>query len=60
MEDVNYGFWLAKRKWVNWMSVSLVVIKDKMSRAAEAIEGTDVCIKRGAKLAKEGAVIVKG
>ncbi len=23
MEDVNYGFWLAKRKWVNWMSVSL-------------------------------------
>ncbi len=36
-----------------------VVIKDKMIMAVEAIEGTDVCIKRGAKLAKEGAVIVK-
>ena len=27
--------------------------------AVEAIEGTDMCIKRGAKNAKRGAVIVK-
>ena len=27
--------------------------------AVEAIEGTDVCIKRGAKLAKKGASVIK-
>ena len=36
-----------------------VIIKDKMAMAVEAIEGTDMCIKRGAKLAKSGAVVVK-
>ena len=36
-----------------------VVIKDKMIMAVEAIEGTDMCIKRGSKLAKKNAVIVK-
>jgi DUF1009 family protein len=30
-----------------------------MAMAVEAIEGTDVCIKRGAKLAKKDAVVVK-
>jgi len=58
MNDVNYGFWLAKEMGKIDVGQS-VVIKDKMIMAVEAIEGTDVCIKRGAKLAKNDAVIVK-
>ncbi len=58
MEDVNYGFWLAKEMGKLDVGQS-VVIKDKMIMAVEAIEGTDVCIKRGAKLAKKDAVVVK-
>ena len=58
MEDVNYGFWLAKEMGKLDVGQS-VVIKDKMIMAVEAIEGTDVCIRRGAKLAKKGAVVVK-
>lgn len=58
MDDVNYGFWLAKEMGKLDVGQS-VVIKDKMIMAVEAIEGTDVCIKRGSKLAKENAVIVK-
>lgn len=58
MDDVNYGFWLAKEMGKIDVGQS-VVIKDKMIMAVEAIEGTDSCIKRGAKLAKHGAVIVK-
>ncbi len=58
MEDVNYGFWLAKEMGKVDVGQS-VVIKDKMIMAVEAIEGTDMCIKRGAKLAKKNAVIVK-
>ena len=58
MEDVNYGFWLAKEMGKLDVGQS-VVIKDKMIMAVEAIEGTDMCIKRGAKLAKDGAVVVK-
>ena len=58
MEDVNYGYWLAKEMGKVDVGQS-VIIKDKMAMAVEAIEGTDVCIKRGAKLAKKGAVVVK-
>lgn len=58
MADVNYGFWLAKEMGKLDVGQS-VVIKDKMIMAVEAIEGTDVCIKRGSKLAKNGAVVVK-
>lgn len=58
MSDVNYGFWLAKEMGKLDVGQS-VVIKDKMIMAVEAIEGTDVCIKRGAKLAKGDAVVVK-
>ena len=37
-----------------------VVVKDKMILAAEAIEGTDKCIKRGARFARgKGAIVVK-
>lgn len=58
MDDVNYGFWLAKEMGRLDVGQS-VVIKDKMIMAVEALEGTDACIKRGAKLAKSGAVVVK-
>ena len=58
MDDVNYGFWLAKEMGKLDVGQS-VVIKDKMIMAVEAIEGTDACIKRGAKLAKHDAVVVK-
>ncbi len=58
LEDVNYGFWLAKEMGGVDVGQS-VVIKDKMIMAVEAIEGTDVCIKRGAKLAKKNACVIK-
>ena len=58
LEDVNYGFWLAKEMGGIDVGQS-VVIKDKMIMAVEAIEGTDVCIKRGAKLAKRNACVIK-
>ncbi len=58
MEDVNYGFWLAKEMGKIDVGQS-VVIKNKMIMAVEAIEGTDRCIKRGSKIAKRDAVIVK-
>jgi len=58
MEDVNYGFSLAKEMGKLDVGQS-VVIKDKMIMAVEAIEGTDKCIARGAKLAKKGASVIK-
>src|SRR5574344_1870178 len=58
LEDVNYGFWLAKEMGKIDVGQS-VVIKDKMIMAVEAIEGTDKCITRGAKFAKKNAVVVK-
>lgn len=36
-----------------------VVVKDKMILAVEAIEGTDLCIKRGIELGQTGVVICK-
>ena len=58
IEDVNYGYWLAKETGKLDIGQS-VVIKDKMIMAVEAIEGTDKCIKRGCKLAKKDACVIK-
>lgn len=58
VDDVNYGYWLAKETGKLDIGQS-VVIKDKMIMAVEAIEGTDKCIRRGCKLAKKGACIIK-
>ena len=59
IEDVDYGFWLAKEMGKLDVGQS-VVIKDKMIMAVEAIEGTDKCIKRGCKIArKKNATVVK-
>ncbi|MDR1167972.1 MAG: UDP-2,3-diacylglucosamine diphosphatase LpxI [Heliobacteriaceae bacterium] len=58
LDDVNYGFWLAKE--MGKVDVGqTVVVKDKMVMAVEAIEGTDKCIRRGSKLARKGACIIK-
>lgn len=57
-DDVEYGFSMAKE--IGRLDIGQsVVIKDKMVMAVEAIEGTDRCIRRGAKIAKKGACIVK-
>lgn len=58
MEDVNYGFSLAKEMGKLDIGQS-VVVKNKMIMAVEAIEGTDKCIMRGAKLAKKDASVIK-
>lgn len=58
MEDVNYGFSIAKEMGKLDIGQS-VVVKNKMVMAVEAIEGTDRCIRRGAKLAKKGASVIK-
>lgn len=58
VDDVNYGYWLAKETGKLDIGQS-VVIKDKMIMAVEAIEGTDKCIRRGAKIARKNARIIK-
>ena len=58
VEDVNYGYWLAKETGKLDIGQS-VVIKDKMIMAVEAIEGTDRCIRRCCKLAKKDACVIK-
>jgi UDP-2,3-diacylglucosamine hydrolase len=58
MEDVNYGFALAKEMGKLDIGQS-VVVKDKMIMAVEAIEGTDKCIIRGAQLARKNASVIK-
>ena len=58
IEDVNYGYEIAKE--IGKLDIGQsVVIKDKMIMAVEAIEGTDKCIRRGSKLAKKCASVVK-
>ncbi|MCD8024539.1 MAG: LpxI family protein [Candidatus Gastranaerophilales bacterium] len=57
--DIEYGYKTAKQMGELDIGQS-VIMKDKMILAVEAIEGTDKCIKRGAKLARgKGAVVVK-
>lgn len=58
IDDVNYGYWLAKECGKLDIGQS-VVIKDKMIMAVEAIEGTDKCIKRGCQIAKKNARVIK-
>ena len=58
LEDVDYGFWLAKEMGKIDVGQS-VVIKDKMAMAVEAIEGTDMCIRRGGKIAKKDSCVIK-
>lgn len=56
--DIDYGFKIAKQMGGLDIGQS-VVMKDRMIMAIEAIEGTDKCIRRGCKLAKRDAIVVK-
>ncbi len=58
LSDVEYGYKIAKEMG-NLDIGQSVVIKDRMIMAIEAIEGTDKCIKRGCKLGKKDAIVVK-
>ncbi len=57
IEDVDYGFWLAKEMGKLDVGQS-VVIKNKMIMAVEAIEGTDKCIERGCKIGQRKDVTI--
>lgn len=57
-KNIRYGFSLA-REIARLDIGETVVVKDEAVVAVEAIEGTDEAIKRGCKLAKKNAVIVK-
>ncbi len=58
IQDINYGFWLAKEMGKLDVGQS-VVIKDRMIMAVEAIEGTDSCIRRGGRYGRKDVVVVK-
>ncbi|MCB9772484.1 MAG: UDP-2,3-diacylglucosamine diphosphatase LpxI [Candidatus Omnitrophica bacterium] len=58
LEDITFGRTIAKA--MGGLDVGqTVVIKEKAIVAIEAMEGTDRCIRRGAEIAREGAVVVK-
>ncbi|MCX7698301.1 MAG: UDP-2,3-diacylglucosamine diphosphatase LpxI [Candidatus Goldbacteria bacterium] len=58
LEDIFFGYKIAKKIAAADIGQT-VVIKNKVVISVEAIEGTDECIKRGAKLAGAGFVVVK-
>ncbi|MBL7081506.1 MAG: UDP-2,3-diacylglucosamine diphosphatase LpxI [Candidatus Omnitrophica bacterium] len=57
-EDVNWGFSMAK-KIASLDIGQSAAIKDKSVVAVEALEGTDNLIRRGARIAGQGVIIVK-
>ncbi|OIO39702.1 MAG: hypothetical protein AUJ71_00150 [Candidatus Omnitrophica bacterium CG1_02_49_16] len=57
-EDLKFGWRIAKG--IGKMDIGqTVVVKDGVVLAVEALEGTDAAIRRGGKLSRTGAVIVK-
>ena len=57
-KDIEFGWQMAKE--VGRLDIGqTVVVKDQAVLAVEAIEGTDEAIRRGGKLCKGGAVVVK-
>lgn len=57
-EDVRWGWRLAKK--VGLLDIGqCVVVRNGVILAVEAIEGTDATIRRGGKLGKENAVVIK-
>jgi len=56
--DIEFGWEAAKA--VGRLDIGqCVVVKDRVVVAVEAVEGTDEAIRRGARLARGGAVVVK-
>jgi UDP-2,3-diacylglucosamine hydrolase len=57
-KDIAFGWQMAKE--IGRLDIGqTVVVKDQAVLAVEAIEGTDEAIRRGGKLCREGAVVVK-
>ncbi len=57
-DDVSFGWSAAKE--VGQMDIGqCVVVKDRVIVAVEAVEGTDEAIRRGGRLGRHGAVVVK-
>ncbi len=57
-KDIEFGWEIAKE--MGRLDIGqTVVVKNRAVMAIEAIEGTDEAIRRGGKLAVEGAVVVK-
>lgn len=58
LQDIEFGWHIAKE--IGKLDIGqAVVIKNQAVLAVEAIEGTDEAIRRGGRLCREGAVIVK-
>jgi len=58
MDDVRYGWEVAHE--IGRLDIGqCVIIKDQVVLAVEAVEGTDEAIRRGGRLARDGAVVVK-
>lgn len=57
-KDIKYGFSIAK-EMARLEIGQTIVVKDTSIVAVEAMEGTDIAITRGTKLAGKGAVVVK-
>ena len=58
MDDVRYGWEVAHE--IGRLDIGqCVIIKDQVVLAVEAAEGTDEAIRRGGRLAVDGAVVVK-
>lgn len=57
-KDVQFGWEMAKE--IGRLDIGqTIVVKDQAVLAVEAIEGTDETIRRGGRLCKKGAVVVK-
>ena len=57
-KDISFGWQMAKE--IGRLDIGqTVVVKDQAVLAVEAIEGTDEAIRRGGRLCREGAVVVK-
>jgi DUF1009 family protein len=57
-KDIDFGWQMAKE--IGKLDIGqTVVVKDQAILAVEAIEGTDEAIRRGGRLCREGAVVVK-
>ncbi|MBW2015557.1 MAG: UDP-2,3-diacylglucosamine diphosphatase LpxI [Deltaproteobacteria bacterium] len=57
-EDVEFGWRIAKE--LGRLDIGqCVVVKDRTVLALEALEGTNETIRRGGRIAREGAVVVK-
>jgi DUF1009 family protein len=58
MEDIEFGWEIAKEIG-RYEIGQCIVVKKKTVLAVEAVDGTDETIRRGGRLGKEGALVIK-